>query len=65
MINDGDESATNIFENLMTTIEKPGLPFEGLTSIGADNINVNMDNTYSVYALFHSHIENLFKGTLF
>ena len=64
MINDGDESATNVFENLMIAIKKSGLPLEGLTSIGADNTNVNMGNTHSVYALFHSQTENLFKGTL-
>ena len=53
MINDDDESATNIFENLMTAIKKSGLSLEGLTSIGADNINVNMGNTHSVCGLFH------------
>ena len=64
MIDVGDESATNIFENLMTAIKKFGLPLEGLTSIGADNTKVNMGNTHSVYAFFQSQIENLFKGIL-
>ena len=64
MINDDDESATNVFENFLTAIKKSGLPLEGLTSIGADNTNVNMDNTHNVYTLFHSQIENLFKDTL-
>ena len=64
MIEDADESATNTFENLEAAIKKSGLPLEGLTSIGADNTNVNMGNTHSVYKLFHDRIENLFKGKL-
>ncbi|CAF2735666.1 unnamed protein product [Rotaria sp. Silwood2] len=62
LIDNADKSATNIFENLMTAIKKSGLPLEGLTSIGTDNTNVNMDNTHSVYTLFLNQIENLFKG---
>ncbi|CAF4257829.1 unnamed protein product [Rotaria magnacalcarata] len=61
LIDDADESATNIFENLMTVIKKSGLSFDGLTSIGADNTNVNMGNNHSVYTLFNNEIENLFK----
>ncbi|CAF2055340.1 unnamed protein product, partial [Rotaria magnacalcarata] len=49
LIDDADESATNIFENFMTVIKKSGLPFDGLTSIGADNTNVNMGNNHSAY----------------
>ncbi|CAF4512949.1 unnamed protein product [Rotaria sp. Silwood2] len=64
LIEDADESATNTFENLMATIKKSGLLLDGLTSIGADNTNVNMGNTHSVYTLFHNQIENLFKGKL-
>ncbi|CAF2145677.1 unnamed protein product [Rotaria magnacalcarata] len=65
LIDDADESATNIFENLMTVIKKSGLPFDGLTSIGADNTNVNMGNNHSVYTLFNNEIENLFKGNCY
>ncbi|CAF4653234.1 unnamed protein product [Rotaria socialis] len=61
LIDDADESATNTFENLEAAIKKSGLSLEGLTSIGADNTNVNMDNTHSVYTLFHDQVENLFK----
>ena len=64
MINDGNELVTNILKNLMTAIKKSSLPLEDLTSIGADNTNVNMGNTHSIYALCHSQIENLSKGTL-
>ncbi|CAF3694557.1 unnamed protein product [Rotaria socialis] len=65
LIDDADESATNIFENLMTVIKKSGFPFDGLTSIGADNTNVNMGNDHSVYTLFNNEIENLFKGNCY
>ncbi|CAF4897102.1 unnamed protein product, partial [Rotaria magnacalcarata] len=61
LIDDADESATNTFENLEAAIKKSGLSLEGLTSIGADNTNVNMGNTHSVYTLFHDQVENLFK----
>ncbi|CAF2107474.1 unnamed protein product [Rotaria magnacalcarata] len=64
LIDDADELATNIFENLMTVIKKSDLPFDGLTSIGADNTNVNMGNNHTVYTLFNNEIENLFKGKL-
>ncbi|CAF1571231.1 unnamed protein product [Rotaria magnacalcarata] len=59
LIVDIDESVTNAFENLEATIKKSGLSLEGLTSIGADNTNVNMDNTHT---LFHNQIKNQFKG---
>ncbi|CAF4928632.1 unnamed protein product, partial [Rotaria socialis] len=65
LIDDADESATNTFENLEAAIKKSGLSLEGLTSIGADNTNVNMDNTHSVYTLFHDQVENLFKGNCY
>ncbi|CAF1565301.1 unnamed protein product [Rotaria magnacalcarata] len=59
LIVDIDESVTNAFENLEAIIKKSGLSLEGLTSIGADNTNVNMDNTHT---LFHNQIKNQFKG---
>ncbi|CAF1517367.1 unnamed protein product [Rotaria sordida] len=62
LIEDADESAANIYENLKAAIKKAGLPLEGLTSIGADNANVNMGNNHSVYSLFHDEIENLIKA---
>ncbi|CAM4811331.1 unnamed protein product [Rotaria magnacalcarata] len=65
LIDDADELATNIFENLMTVIKKSDLPFDGLTSIGADNTNVNMGNNHTVYTLFNNEIENLFKECVF
>ncbi|CAF3633183.1 unnamed protein product, partial [Rotaria sordida] len=46
LIEDADESAANIYENLKAAIKKAGLHLEGLTSIGADNTNVNMENCY-------------------
>ena len=45
MVDDVDESATNIFKNLMTAIKKPGLSLKDFTSIGADNTNVKLGNT--------------------
>lgn len=62
LIEDADESAVNTFENLIGSIKKCGLQLEGLTSIGADNANVNMGNNHSVYSLFHDQVENLIKG---
>jgi len=64
MFEDADESATNVFENLMAAIKNSGLKLEVLTSIGADNTNVSMGNNHSVYSLFHDEIENLIKGKL-
>ncbi|CAF3420626.1 unnamed protein product [Rotaria socialis] len=61
LIEDANESVANTFENLMTAIKNSSLLLDGLTSIGADNTNVNMGNTHSVYTLFHNQIENLFK----
>ncbi|CAF4248300.1 unnamed protein product [Rotaria sordida] len=61
LIEDADESAANIYENLKAAIKKAGLHLEGLTSIGADNANVNMGNNHSVYSLFHDEIENPIK----
>jgi hypothetical protein len=62
LIEDADESAINVFENLKSVIETSGLQLEGLTSIGADNTNVNMGNNHSVYSLSRDLIENLIKG---
>jgi hypothetical protein len=64
LIEDADESATNIYKNLMAAIKKSGLHSEGLTSIGADNANVNFGNNHSVYSLFHDQNCNLIKGEL-
>lgn len=62
MIEDADESASNVFKNLQSSIEKCGLSLDGLTSIGADNTNVNMGNNHSVYSLFLSSFGSLIKG---
>ena len=62
MIEDADESAINIFENLKTVINKSGLQLHDFTSIGANKTNVNMGNNRSVYSLFHDLIENPMKG---
>ena len=62
LIDDADESALKTYENLKRTIEKFNLPLEALTSIGADNTNVNMGSNHSVYSLFQCQIENLIKG---
>lgn len=63
LIEDADESASNVFENLKSSIEKCGLSIAGLTSIGADNTNVNMGNNHSVYSLFLSSVGTLIKGS--
>ncbi|CAF1429051.1 unnamed protein product [Adineta ricciae] len=62
LIEDGDESALNTFGNLKAVIEKYGLPLE---SIGADNTNVNIGDSHSVYSLFHDEIKNLVKGNCY
>ena len=64
LIEDADESALNVHENLKAAIQKSGLKLDGLTSIGADNTNVNMGNNHSVYSLFFAEIYNLIKGKL-
>ena len=62
LIEDADESAMNVYQNLTAVIQKSGLNPNGLTSIGADNTNVNMGNHHSVFSLFSTDVCNLIKG---
>ncbi|CAF1405669.1 unnamed protein product [Adineta ricciae] len=58
LIDDADESAVNVSENRKAVIQKVGLNPNGLTSIGADNTNVNMGNHHSVFSLLATEICN-------
>lgn len=62
LIEDADESAVNIFNNLKEVVQQSGLDLNGLISIGADNTNVNMGAHHSVFSLFSSEVRHLVKG---
>ena len=58
-LEDSQESADAIFKNAIATIEEYGLKMENLTSIGADNTNVNFGSHHSVYSLFKERLPHL------
>ncbi|CAF4624358.1 unnamed protein product, partial [Rotaria sp. Silwood2] len=61
-LEDSHESADAIFKNAIAIIEENGLKMENLTSIGADNTNVNFGSHHSVYSLFKERLPHLKKS---
>lgn len=61
-LNDPRESAIDIFNNAMKVIEDCQLDIRHLTSIGADNANVNYGEHHSVFKFFKDICPNLAKG---
>ncbi|CAF0846069.1 unnamed protein product [Rotaria sordida] len=51
-VDDPRESASDVFNNAMKVIENYQLDIRNLTSIGADNANVNFGEHHSVFKLF-------------
>jgi hypothetical protein len=43
-------------------LDKYELKIDGLTTIGADNTNVNMGDHHSVFSLFRDEKPNVLKG---
>jgi len=62
LIDDADESANGIFANARQLIMDNDLDFNGLTSLGADNTNVNVGENHSVYSLFKEELPDILKG---
>ncbi|CAF1505758.1 unnamed protein product [Rotaria sordida] len=61
-IEDSRETALDIFNNTIKAIENHQLQIQNLTSIGADNTNVNFGKYHSVFKLFKDCLPNIFKG---
>ena len=52
----------NVHGNVKAVIQKSGLDLNCLTSIGADNTNVNMGHRHSVFSPFSDEFCDLIKG---
>ena len=61
-IEQGDESANALFENIKYVLEANQLRLDQLVSLGSDNTNVNVGNHHSVFALFERLSPRLIKG---
>ncbi|CAF1463507.1 unnamed protein product [Rotaria sp. Silwood1] len=64
-IDDSSESAIDIYRNARLILDKYELNLHGLTTIGADNTNVNMGDHHSVFSLFRDEKPNLIKGSCY
>ncbi|CAF1285731.1 unnamed protein product, partial [Rotaria sp. Silwood1] len=61
-IEDSRETALDIFNNIIKVIDNHQLNIHNLTSIGADNANVNFGEYHSVFKLFKDRLPHIFKG---
>jgi len=61
-INDPNEAAIDISQNILKVIDDYKLKFENFTSYGADNTNVNYGKYHSVYQLLKDKLPHLVKG---
>ncbi|CAF3251972.1 unnamed protein product [Rotaria sp. Silwood2] len=64
-IEDPYETATDIFKNVRKVINDYQLKLENLTSIGADNTNVNFGEHHSVFKIFKDELPHLIKGNCY
>jgi len=64
IIEDSREAPVDIFHNSIKVIENHPLPIENLTSIGADNANVNFGQNNSVSKLFKDIVPYIHKSRL-
>ncbi|CAF5159451.1 unnamed protein product, partial [Rotaria magnacalcarata] len=64
-INDSNETAVNIFNNICKVIDKYKFKLENLTSFGADNTNVNFGKNHSVFQLLKEKVSHLLKGNCY
>jgi hypothetical protein len=60
-----DESADALFNNIKYVIEANGLNLNQLASLGSDNTNVNVGNNHSVFSLFNKLVPRLITGEVF
>lgn len=61
-IEDPHEAATDIYTNACKIINYYELKMENLTSIGADNTNVNFGKYHSVFQLFKNDLPHIRQG---
>ncbi|CAF3880900.1 unnamed protein product, partial [Adineta steineri] len=64
-VDDPRESANDIFKNAVKVIENYQLDIKNLTSIGADNANVNYGENHSVFKLFKDYCPHIVKGNCY
>ena len=62
LIDDADESANGISANVHQLIRDNGLDFNGLTGLGADNMNVNVCESHSVCSLFKEESPDILES---
>lgn len=61
-IEQSDESANALFENIKYVLDANELRLDQLVSLGSDNTNVNVGNHHSVFTLFEKLSPHLIKG---
>ena len=61
-IEQGDESANALFEDIKYALEANQLRLDQLVSLGSDNTSVNIGNHRSVFALLERLSPRLIKG---
>lgn len=61
-IEQSDESAVAMFENIKYVLDEKELTLDQLVSLGSDNTNVNVGNHHSVFTLFEKLSPRLIKG---
>lgn len=59
------ETANHVVASLREVLQMNNIDIENLTSIGADNTNVNYGQYHSVFSLLKSDFPNLIKGSSF
>ncbi|CAF1359389.1 unnamed protein product [Rotaria magnacalcarata] len=64
-IDDSSETAIDVYRNARLILDKYELNFDGLTTIGSDNTNVNMGDHHSVFSLICNEKPNLIKGSCY
>lgn len=62
MIEQCDESADALFQNIKYVLEANELKLDQLVSLGSDNTNVNVGEYHSVFALFEKLSPRIVKG---
>ena len=61
-VNDSNESAMDISQNICKVMEKYSLKFENLATYGGDNANINYGEYHSVFTLLKDKAPHLMKG---
>ena len=64
MIDDAEETAVQIVSNARQLISDNDLDINGLTTLEADNTNVNVGQNHSVFSLFKDKLPDIFKGEI-